>query len=77
MTRPKPWRMEVGALIGLVVGSVLWWAAYESGKGPFQHLNLLLGPAAVGMVIANLRNRRRKVGPYDPEVIEKNRRGRF
>jgi hypothetical protein len=71
----KPWRMEVGMLAGLAVGLLIWWSAYEPSKGLFQNPQLVLVPAAIGALVVSLRNRRRKVGHYDPNSIERNRRG--
>lgn len=74
--KPKPWRMELGVLAGLLVGSFTWWSAYKPGAGWTQKLQLLLVPIALGGVIVDLRNRRKKVGAYDPETIAQNKAGR-
>lgn len=76
VTKPKAWRMEVGMALGFLVGGLLWWSAYEPGGGLFQNLKLVFFPPAIGVFIVGFRNRRAKVGPYDPEVIAENRRGR-
>ncbi len=75
MTKPTPWRIELGVIVGLIIGVVVWWSAYDPGAGVFQKPQLLIVPAAFGIAVVSLRNRRKKVGPYDPEVIERNRRG--
>ena len=72
----KPWNMNVGIAIGLVIGVLLWWSSYVPGKGVFQNEQLVLTPAAIGAVIVGMRNRRKKVGPYDPKLVERNKRGR-
>ena len=64
-------------LIGFLIGAVIWWSAYVPGAGVLQNLQLLIGPAVFGVVIVSFRNWLKKVGPYDPETIEKNRRGRL
>jgi hypothetical protein len=74
--KPNPWRMEAGILAGLAVGTVLWWANYLPGAGLFDNLHLLLAPAAAGMFLVMLRNSRKKVGVYDPKIVETNKRGR-
>ncbi|MBO9579991.1 MAG: hypothetical protein J7498_03790 [Sphingobium sp.] len=74
--RPKPWRMEVGFLCGLAVGAVLWWISFLPGGGLFQNLQMLLMPVAVGILIVSLRNRKKSVGFYDPDIIARNKRGR-
>lgn len=71
----KPWRVEVGALLGLAFGFLLWWSAYDARKGLLQNAQLVLVPVAIGVFVVSLRNRRKKVGPYDPDVIERNKRG--
>jgi len=75
MTKPKPWRIEIGAIVGLAIGCVVWWSAYNPNAGLLQNPQLLIVAAAFGMFAVSVRNRRKKVGPYDPEIIEKNRRG--
>ena len=75
MTKAKPWRIEVGAIVGLAIGFVVWWSAYDAGAGLLQKPQLLIVPAALGLFVVSLRNRRKRVGPYDPEIIERNRRG--
>lgn len=75
MTKPRPWRIEVGAIVGLLVGVAVWWSAYDPGAGLLQKPHLLIVPAALGMFVVSLRNRRKKVGPYDPEPVERNKRG--
>lgn len=77
MDKPKQWRIEVGMLVGLIVGARLWWRAYEPGAGLMQKSQLLLVPAALGALAVSLRNKRKKVGPYDPETIARNKRGRL
>ena len=67
--------MNVGTLVGLAVGVLLWWSAYDPRAGLLQNPQLLVVPAAAGIFVVNWRNRRKKVGPYDPAVIRRNRRG--
>lgn len=66
----KPWRTDVGALIGLAAGSLVWWSAYEPNAGTFQNPQLVLVPAAIGILVVSMRNKRKKVGPYDPKNRE-------
>ena len=75
--KPKPWRMEVGIAIGLLVGAIVWWGAYDPGAGLLQNPQLIIVPAAIACIVVILRNKRRKVGPYDPETMARNRRGRI
>lgn len=75
MDKPKPWRMDVGLLFGLFVGALVWWWAYDPQQGFLQKPQLLIVPAALGVLIVNIRNKRRKAGPFDPEIIERNKRG--
>jgi len=74
--RMKPWNMTVGIAVGLVIGVLLWLGSYVPSEGVFQNPQLVIIPAAVGALIVNVRNRRKKVGPYDPAAIAQNRRGR-
>jgi hypothetical protein len=74
--KSKPWNMMVGVGIGLIIGALLWWSSYVPGAGLFQNPQILIVPAALGALIVSLRNRRKKVGPYDPDVIARNRKGR-
>ena len=60
--KPKPWRMGIGALVGFIVGLVLWWNAYEPAEGLFRNARLILLSVAFGMAIVLLRNRWKKVG---------------
>ncbi|MEG3085688.1 hypothetical protein U1707_18770 [Sphingomonas sp. PB2P12] len=73
----KPWNMSVGRATGLVIGSFLWWGSYVPSEGMFQNPQLVIVPAAIGILIVNVRNKRKKVGPYDPEIIAQNKRGRL
>jgi hypothetical protein len=75
-TRPKPWPMEAGMFVGLLVGALLWWATYLPGAGLFSNLHLLILPAAMGAVVVALRNSRKKVGVYDPKIVAQNKKGR-
>jgi hypothetical protein len=77
MTKPKPWRSELGAIFGLAIGALVWWFAYDPGAGLLQKPQLLIVPAALGVLVVTLRNRSKKVGPYDPDVIGRNSRGRL
>jgi len=74
--KPKPWRIDVGMLVGLAVGAVLWWAKYLPGAGPFSNLHLLLMPAAAGILCVMWRNSRKQVGIYERRIVEQNKRGR-
>ena len=73
----KPWNMNVGMMIGLAVGTLLWWSSYVPGAGMFQNLQVVIVPAAVAILIVSVRNRRKKVGPCDPKIIARNKRGRL
>lgn len=75
-TKPKPWRLEIGMTCGLAVGAVLWWGSVADGGGIFQNPELILFPAAIGIAAVALRNRRKRVGIYDPEIIVRNKGGR-
>ena len=77
MNKSKPWRMDVGMLVGLLVGALVWWSAYEPDLGLMQKPQLLVVPAALGALVVGLRNKRKKVGPYDAETLARNKRGRF
>jgi hypothetical protein len=63
-------------VVGLVVGALLWLGAYEPGGGLLQNLRLLVLPAAFGAGFVGVRNWHRQVGPFDPEIIAENKRGR-
>ena len=69
--------MKIGAAIGLAIGGLLWWDAYEPGGGLFQNARLLLVPVAAGILVVIARNWRKQVGPFDPDVQERNKRGRL
>ena len=69
--------MGIGAAIGLVVGGLLWWNAYEAGLGLVQNVKLLLFPAVAGILVVITRNWLKQVGPFDPAVQEANKRGRL
>jgi hypothetical protein len=75
-TKPKPWPVEIGMACGLAVGAVLWWGSFVEGGGLFQNPQLILLPAAIGVTAVALRNRRKRVGVYDPEIIARNKGGR-
>ena len=68
--------MELGAAIGLIVGGLLWWDAYEPGAGLFQNAERLLVPVAVGILVVIVRNWLKQVGPFDPDVQDRNKQGR-
>ncbi len=72
----KPWNITVGTAIGLVVGVFVWWGSYVPGEGLLQNPQLVIVPAAFAILIVSARNRRKKVGLYDPKVIARNKRGR-
>ena len=76
MTKSKPWRTDIGVSVGLLVGALLWWRAYDLGAGLFQNPQFLLVPPAAAIFFVDFRNRRKKVGPYDPKTIAQNRSGR-
>lgn len=73
----KPWKMSVGVATGFVIGMFLWWGSYGPSEGMFQNPQLVIVPAAIGILIVNVRNRRKKVGLYDPKIIALNKRGRL
>jgi hypothetical protein len=66
----KPWSIGIGALGGTIVGAFLWWSAYEPGLGLFQKPQLIVVPSAFGIFIVSMRNRRKKVGAWDPKNRE-------
>jgi len=68
--------MTVGVAVGLVFGVLLWWSSYAPSKGVLQNPQLVIVPMAIAVLIVSMRNRRRKLGPYDPEIIARNKRGR-
>lgn len=72
----KPWNMTVGITIGLAVGMLLWWSSYVPSKSLFQNPQLVIVAIAIAISIVSMHNKRRKVGPYDPEIIARNKRGR-
>ncbi len=74
--KSKPWRMAMGAAIGFLIGALIWWANFIPAAGFCQNPHLLLTPAALGIVIVSIRNRRKGVGPYDPDIAAMNMRGR-
>lgn len=76
MAKPKPWSVKVGTAVGAVAGVLLWLNAYETGGGLLQNLRLLLVPTVLGATVIGLRNWHRQVGPFDPDVIAENKRGR-
>ncbi|HEX7820493.1 MAG TPA: hypothetical protein VF463_07720 [Sphingobium sp.] len=76
IARRKPWHMATGVVCGLFVGAALWWNSYIPGAGLFQNPQLFIIPAALGIVVVSLRNKRKKIGPYDPDVVALNRHGR-
>jgi hypothetical protein len=55
----KPWRMGIGFMAGLMAGIATWWSSFEPGTGTFQRPQLVVVPAAIGILIVILRNRRR------------------
>lgn len=74
--KPKPWRMGVGMGCGMAVGAVLWWSGFVEGGGILQNPQLFLLPAAIGVAVVALRNRRNQVGINDPEIMTRNKQGR-
>jgi hypothetical protein len=55
--RPKPWSLKRGFVGGLIFGTLIWWSAFEPALGAFQKPQLLVVPAAIGILIVILRNR--------------------
>ncbi|HEX7874743.1 MAG TPA: hypothetical protein VF475_17665 [Sphingobium sp.] len=76
LTKPKPWRMKIGLIFGFLAGAILWWSSFVSGGGWFQNPHIVVLPMALGVAAVSWRNRRAKVGFYDPEIIERNKQGR-
>jgi len=72
----KPWRMEAGAIAGLVAGAILWWVNYLPGSGIFHNLHLIVVLPALGMVAVALRNGRKGIGAHHPRIVKQNRQGR-
>ena len=62
-------------LIGLAVGLLFWLIPDENGSFVLGDLPLILFPGVIAFAIADYRNRRKKVGRFDPELLERNRRG--
>jgi hypothetical protein len=58
LTKSKPWRQTTGVVAGSLVGALLWWNNYIPGGGLFQNLRLILIPAAIGIFVVDMRNRR-------------------
>jgi hypothetical protein len=63
--------------LGLLGGAILWWSSFVPGAGLFQNPQLLLLPSAVAILVVSIRNKREKVGSYDPEIMAQNKRGRI
>ncbi|MXP27784.1 hypothetical protein GRI58_02970 [Porphyrobacter algicida] len=76
MKRPKPWRLEAGIAAGLVMGGLWLWIEYDPFFGIFHDLHIVVIAAAIGMAVVAIRNRHKKVGPWDPNTIARNRKGR-
>jgi hypothetical protein len=74
--KTRPWNSAAGAAAGSILGAVLWWSSFDPSQGHFQQLHLVIVPAALGVLIVSMRNRRKKVGVYDPEIIARNKKGR-
>jgi hypothetical protein len=64
----KPWRVGIGVLVGLIVGIAIWWSAFEPRMGIFQQPQLIVVPAALGVLIVILRNKRRATGHLDTDA---------
>ena len=62
--------------LGLVGGALLWWSSFVPGAGLFQNPQLLLLPSAMAILVVSIRNKRKKVGSFDPEIMAQNNRGR-
>lgn len=71
----KPWNMVVGIAIGSAVGALAWWSSYVPGAGMFQNMQLILVPIALAIVIVSIRNKHRKVGPYEHATVARNKQG--
>ncbi len=76
LKKPKPWSMGGGMALGLVGGALLWWSSFVPGAGLFQNPQLLLLPSAMAILVVSIRNKRKKVGSFDPEIMAQNNRGR-
>lgn len=72
----KPWSMNIVMTIGLVVGVVLWLGRYDHRHAIFQNVSLIIVPIATSVVVVSFRNRRKRVGPFEPDTIARNNRGR-
>lgn len=73
----KPWSVNVGLMAGLLVGAMIWWASFENGMGLFQNPQLMVVPAAIGVLIPILHNKWFQVGQFDPLRKERNDKGRL
>lgn len=73
MIKPKLWKTDIGMIVGLAIGFAVWWSAYDPTSGLLQNLQLLIIPAALGVLVVVLRNRHKKVGPFDPAIIKQNK----
>lgn len=76
VTKPKPWRMGTGIVVGSLIGALVWWSSHVPGAGLFQNPQLILFPIVMGILVVTLRNKRKKVGSFDPETVAQNRKGR-
>ena len=74
MTKAKPWRVEVGLAIGFAVGVFLWSAGGEPFKLA-ELCRLIVGPSVVAIAVISASNKLKRVGPYDPEVLARNKGG--
>jgi hypothetical protein len=75
MTKSRPWRIGLGGIVGFAIALVIWWSAYDPARGLLQHPQLLIAPVAAGIFIVTLRNRHKKVGPFDPDVRARSESG--
>jgi hypothetical protein len=48
--------------------------SYVPSEGMFQNPQRVIVPAAIVIAIVDVRNRRKKVGQYDPKGIARNKR---
>ena len=74
--KPNIWRYDIATMIGFVCGLLVWWGGSDARESWFDVAGNLVSFAALGLGVALFRNRWKKVGPWDPDTIAKNKRGR-